>query len=150
MTQFKPQNPDWRAAVEASFARQGFMTLIGAALEAAPPGECRIRLPFRPDLGQQHGFFHGGVIGTLADNAGGFAAASLVGAGTEVLTVEYKMNIIAPGEGDALVAHGVVVKNGRSLIITRVDIVAEGQGKQTLCAIAQQTIMPVSADRVSR
>ena len=150
MAGFDVSNPDWKTAVEASFARQGFMSLIGAVLEEAPAGSCRIRLPFRPDLCQQHGFFHGGLIGTLADNAGGFAAASLVAAGVEVLTVEYKLNIIAPGEGDALVAVGTVIKNGRSLIITRVDVFAERAGEQTLCAIAQQTIMPLAAVRVAR
>lgn len=148
MSQFDPRNPDWKATVAAGFAKQGFMGLIGAQLEDAPPGQCRIRLPFRVDLSQHHGFFHGGVIGTLADNAGGFAAASLVAAGTEVLTVEYKLNIIAPGQGDALVAEGVVMKNGRSLIITRVDVYAEREGRRILCAIAQQTIMPMAAERL--
>ena len=150
MSGFQPKNPAWRACVADSFARQGFMSLIGAVLEDAPVGTCRIRLPFRAELSQQHGFFHGGVIGTLADNAGGFAAASLVAEGTEVLTVEYKLNIIAPGEGEALVAEGSVVKNGRSLIITRVDIYGERAGQRTLCAIAQQTIMPLAAHRVAR
>lgn len=150
MSAFVPKNPDWRATVAASFARQGFMTLLGARLEETPAGACRIRLPFRSDLSQQHGFFHGGVIGALADNAGGYAAASLVDVGTEVLTVEYKLNILAPGEGDALVADGSVVKNGRSLIITRVDLFVERAGRQTLCAIAQQTIMPLAASRVAR
>lgn len=148
MTAFTPRNPDWQAAVATSFSRQGFMGLLQAELASVSPGACTICLRYREDLSQHHGFFHGGVIGTLADNAGGFAAASLVDAGTEVLTVEYKLNIVAPGKGAQLVAEGHVVKNGRSLIITRIDVFAETDGQRTLCAIAQQTIMPLAASRV--
>lgn len=149
MSSFTPRDPDWLAKVTASFTAQGFMGHIGAELMDVHPGRCTIRLPFRPAVSQQHGFFHGGVIGTLADNAGGYAGGSLLAAGVEILTVEYKLNIIAPGKGDALEAVGHVVKNGRSLIITRVDIFAIRDGQRHLCAIAQQTLMPVDVARVS-
>ena len=109
MTGFEARNPDFEARVRESFARQTFMKTLGAELGAVAPGRVEIRLPYREDLCQQHGYFHGGVIGTLADNAGGYAAFSLMAAEDSVLTVEYKMNIVAPGAGVALVAEGAVL-----------------------------------------
>jgi uncharacterized protein (TIGR00369 family) len=101
-TAFTPANPNFAARVRDSFARQRFMATIGAELTAVEPGRCEIRLPYREDLTQQHAFFHGGVIGTLADNAAGYAAFSLMPADASVLTVEYKLNLLAPGTGEAL------------------------------------------------
>lgn len=146
---FTPRDPDWKAKVQASFHAQGFMAHIGAELTESAPGHCVIRLPFSPAVSQHHGFFHGGVIGTLADNAGGFAGGSLLAPGMEVLTVEYKLNIVAPGQGAALVAEGHVLKNGRTLIITRADIFSEAEdGTRTLCAACQQTLMAVDGSRL--
>lgn len=146
MSDFTPRDPDWHRRVEEDFASQGFMHHIGAELVALTPGRCEIRLPYRPELSQHHSFFHGGVIGTIADNAGGFAGGSLLEAGQEVLTVEYKLNIVAPGRGDCLVAIGSVVKAGRTLLVTRADVFAETAGRRKLCAIAQQTLMCVAAE----
>lgn len=145
---FEPKDPDWRRKVHDDFVTQGFMRHIGAELAASAPGHCVIRLPWRDEVGQHHGFFHGGVIGTIADNAGGFAGGSLLPPGMEVLTVEYKLNIVAPGQGEALVAEGHVVKPGRTLIITRVDVFSEKAGQRTLCAVAQQTLMAIDASRL--
>lgn len=146
---FTPRDPDWQRKVRDSFAGQGFMTHIGAELTESDPGRCVIRLPFSEAVSQHHGFFHGGVIGTLADNAGGFAGGSLLAPGMEVLTVEYKLNIVAPGKGAALIAEGHVVKSGRTLIITRSDLFCEAaDGTRTLCAAAQQTLMAVEAARL--
>ncbi|MFP5286708.1 MAG: PaaI family thioesterase, partial [Thermoanaerobaculia bacterium] len=92
-----PPDPDFAARVRASFERQGFMRSLGAELIRVEPGACEIRLPFREDLGQQHGYFHAGALGAIADSAGGYAAYTLMGANDSVLSVEYKMNLLAPG-----------------------------------------------------
>jgi uncharacterized protein (TIGR00369 family) len=104
--------------VRASFARQGIMGHLSAMLTEVKPGYCEIRLPFRPELSQQHGYFHGGVIGTLGDSAGGYAAFTLMPTDAGVLTVEYKMKLLAPGDGRWLIARGRVIKAGRSLVVS--------------------------------
>ena len=142
--QFKPGSPDFEAVIRASFARQGVMGLIGAELVSVKPGVCRIRLPFSDRVSQQHGFFHGGLVATIADSAGGYAAMTLCPAGTEVLTVEYKVNFLAPAKGAEIVAIGHVVKPGRTLIVTRIDVEVVEGGTATLCAMLQQTMMAVA------
>lgn len=142
---FIPRDPAYAGRVRASFARQRAMALIGATLERVEPGCTEIHLPTRDDLTQQHGFIHGGVIGMVADSAAGYAAATLVAADAEVLTVEYKLNLVAPAEGEYLVARGEVVKSGRSLSITRADVFAVRAGAWRLCAVLQQTIMNLHA-----
>ena len=141
MTRFEVKDPDYAQRVQQSFARQGVMVLLGASLSRIAPGECEIRLPYRADITQQHGYFHGGIIGTIADSAGGYAAYTLMPHDSSVLTVEYKMNLLAPGDGDLLVARGAVLKPGRSLVVTRVDAVVVKAGKETLCATLLQTLM---------
>jgi uncharacterized protein (TIGR00369 family) len=137
----EPRNPDWEATVRASFARQKVMNLIGAEMGALAPGHCEIRLPFRDDLTQQNGFFHAGITGTIVDSAGGYAGLTLMPAGAEVLTVEFKLNLLAPADGDLLVAEGQVLKSGRNLVITRGEVYAIRNGKATHCATMQQTLM---------
>ncbi|MEC9267454.1 MAG: PaaI family thioesterase [Pseudomonadota bacterium] len=141
MTTPQPRNPDYAARVRDSFGRQAFMATIGAELTDVAPGHVEMRLPYRPELGQQHGFFHGGVIGTLADNAGGYAAFTLMSPEDSILTVEYKMNIVSPGRGDALVAVGTVLKPGRTLTVCEVKVYAETAGERKLCATAICTLM---------
>jgi len=138
---FEAPNPDFAARVQASFARQRIMALLGAALERIEPGECEIRLPFKNDLCQQHGFFHGGVIGTIADSAGGYAGFSLMAQDSSVLTVEYKLNLLAPADGDCLIARGQVIRPGRTLVVTRADVAVVKDGRETLCATLLQTLM---------
>ena len=138
---FVPRNPDWEAAVRGSFARQKVMALIGAGLGALAPGHCEIRLPFRDDLTQQNGFFHAGITSTIVDSAGGYAGLTLMPAGADVLTVEFKLNLLAPADGDYLVAEGQVLKSGRNLVITRGEVYAIRGGKATHCATMQQTLM---------
>ena len=137
----EPRNPDWGATVRASFARQGVMGLIGAEMGAISPGHCEIRLRYRPDLTQQHGFFHAGVTSTLVDSAGGYAGLTLMPVDAEVLTVEFKLNLLAPADGELLVAEGQVLKSGRNLVITRGEVYAIRNGKATHCATMQQTLM---------
>jgi len=141
VTVFETRNPDFERAVRESFARQAFMKTLGAELLLVEPGRTEIGLVYDEGLSQQHGYFHGGVIGTLADNAGGYAAFSLMADGMTVLTVEYKLNIVAPGRGERLIARGQVLRPGRTLTVTRSDIFAVEGGTETLCATALQTLM---------
>jgi uncharacterized protein (TIGR00369 family) len=138
---FEPRNPVWEATVRASFARQGVMKLIGAEMVTLAPGHCEIRLPFRDDLTQQHGYFHAGITATIVDSAGGYAGFTLMPAGSEVLSVEFKLNLLAPADGEFLVAEGQVLKSGRNLVITRGEVYAIRNGKATHCATMQQTLM---------
>ena len=105
------------------------------------PGKCTVSLAPRPELTQQNGFVHGGVVATLADVAGGFAAFTLFEAGADILTVEIKLNYIAPAAGEALIAHGEVVKSGRTLTIVRSEVFAIDGGAEKLCAAGQATLM---------
>jgi uncharacterized protein (TIGR00369 family) len=146
MPDFQPSDPDFAARVRASFARQGFMRTLGAELAVVEPGRCEIRLPWREDLGQQHGFFHAGAIAAVADSAGGYAAYTLMDAGDSVLTVEYKINLVAPGRGEEAVARARVVRPGRTLTVCQVEVFAVKDGAETLCAVLQQTVIRL-ADR---
>lgn len=138
---FEAPNPGYAARVRASFDRQRIMALLGAALQRVEPGLCEIRLPFKDDLCQQHGFFHGGVIGTIADSAGGYAGFSLMPADASVLTVEYKLNLLAPADGDCLIARGRVIRPGRTLVVAGADVCVRKDGRETLCATLLQTLM---------
>lgn len=132
-----PADPYFAVRIRASFGRQKAMTLIGASLTAVAPGLVEIALPFRDDLTQQKGFIHGGVIGMIADTACGYAAYSLMPADSSLVTVEYKINILAPAKA-SLTARGEVVKAGRTLTITRGDVYAQ-DGRHV--ATMQQTLM---------
>jgi uncharacterized protein (TIGR00369 family) len=138
---FEPRDPHWDAKVRDSFTKQGVMGLIGATLADVWPGGCEIHLPYRPDLSQQHGFFHAGVTSTVVDSAAGYAGFSLMAANTSVLSVEFKINLLAPADGELMIATGEVIKPGRNLIITRGDAWVVKHGKATHCAMMQQTLM---------
>jgi uncharacterized protein (TIGR00369 family) len=137
----QPRNPDFEARVRGSFARQNAMGLIGARMTRVEPGRVEIELPVRDDLGQQHGFVHGGIVGMIADSAGGYAAFTLMPADASVLTVEYKVNMLAPAEGDLLVARGEVLKAGRTLSVVRADVWARRGDREARVAAMQQTLM---------
>ena len=136
-----PCDPDYATGVHASFDRQAAMRLIGAQLCCLRPGYCRIELPYRSDLTQQHGYIHAGIVSAIVDSAGGFAGLTLFPADSSVLTAEYKLNLLAPAAGERLIATGEVVKPGRTLVVTRGEVHAERHGKRTLCAIMQQTLV---------
>jgi len=138
---FEPRNPAYAQRVQSSFDRQQVMKLLGAKLSRLAPGECDIELPFKAELTQQHGYFHGGIIGTIADSAGGYSAFTLMPEDSSVLTVEYKMNLLAPGDGQLLIARGRVLKSGRTLVVSRVDVVVVKDGRETLCATLLETLM---------
>ncbi|MGA8005161.1 MAG: PaaI family thioesterase [Burkholderiales bacterium] len=137
----QPADPRFAERCRASFGRQRAMALIGARMAVIAPGRCEIELPFRADLTQQKGFVHGGIVGMIADTACGYAAYSLMPASASLVTVEYKINILAPGRGERLLARAEVIKSGRTLSITRGEVYAEQSGAQTLCAVMQQTLM---------
>jgi uncharacterized protein (TIGR00369 family) len=104
-------------------------------------GRTEIHLLHWKDIEQQHGFVHGGIVGMIADSAAGYAAMTMVAAGFWVLTVEYKMNLMAPADGDKLIARGQVVRSGRTLIVTKAEVFSIKEGKESICALMQQTIM---------
>jgi uncharacterized protein (TIGR00369 family) len=126
--------------VRASFARQGLMKLLGARIVEVDHGVCVIEVTFHEDLTQQQSYFHGAVAGAIADNAGGYAALTLAPPDYEVLTVEYKVNFLAPGLGEKLVARGEVLTAGRRLFVCRAEVVVVSNGEETSCAALQQTI----------
>lgn len=138
---FQPKFSDYQQKVTDSFQRQQFMSLLNAELAEIGPGYCEIHVPYQKALTQQHGYFHAGVIGTLADNAAGYAGFSLMENNSSVLTVEYKLNLLAPGDGEKLIAKAKVVKNGRTLTICRSDVYVVKDGKEKLCAAAQVTLI---------
>ncbi len=138
---FAPGDPDFEARIRASFDRQGIMHLIGARMTRVEPGLVEIELPFRDDLTQQHGFIHAGIASTIADSAGGYAGLTLFPPDTSVLTVEYKMNLIAPADGEKLIATGRVIKPGRTLTICELEVVAVKDGRSKPCARGLQTLM---------
>ena len=140
---FEPRDPNFERRVRDSFARQRIMSLIGAEMLAVRPGQVEIALAYRPDLTQQHGYLHGGLVGMIADSAAGYAANTLTAADIGVLTVEYKINLVAPASGERLISRGEVVRPGRTLLITRADVFSVRDGEETLCAVMQQTIMAV-------
>jgi uncharacterized protein (TIGR00369 family) len=133
----KVRDPNYASRIHESFGRQKAMALIGASLKSVAPGRVEISLPYRDDLTQQKGFVHGGILGMIADTACGYAAFSLMPAGGSLVTVEYKMNILTPARG-SLVAHGSVVRPGRTLTVARAEVYAE-DGKHV--ATMQQTLM---------
>lgn len=139
--EFTPRDAAFDARVRDSFARQGAMRLVGAMLDAVAPGYCAISLVPRPDLAQQHGYVHAGIVSTIVDSAGGYAGYTLFPPDSSVLTVEFKLNLLAPADGERLVAEGFVVKAGRTLTITRGEVHAERAGRRTLVALMQQTLM---------
>src|SRR5438477_11765618 len=132
-----PADPHFSSRIRESFARQKAMALIGASLDVVAAGAVEIALPFRDDLTQQKGFVHGGIIGMIADTACGYAAYSLMPADCSLVTVEYKMNILAPATR-SLVARGEVVKAGRTLTVARAEVYAEDR---THVATMQQALM---------
>ena len=138
---FTAADPDYERRVSDSFSRQAAMGLIGARITHMAPGAVDIELPHRDDLTQQHGFLHGGIASMIVDTAGGYAGYTLFPADASVLTVEYKMNLLAPGQGDTYVAEGRVVKAGRTLCVTTGEVYAIHEGTRVLGALMQQTLL---------
>lgn len=140
-TTFTARDPGYEQRVRDSFARQQVMSFLGAALDDVAPGYTQISLPYRPELSQQHGFFHGGIVGTIADSAAGYAGYTLMAADASVLTVEYKLNLIAPADGDRLIARGKVIRPGKNLVVAEADVFVSRNGADRQCAVLLQTLM---------
>ena len=140
---FEPRDPAYESRVRASFARQRAMHTIGASLVRVEPGKVQVELPFRDDLTQQHGFLHAGIVTTLVDSACGYAALTLMDADAGVLSVEYKVNLLAPAVGDRMRAIGRVIKPGRTLIVCTGEVTAVRSGTESLVTIMQATMMAV-------
>jgi len=133
-------------AVTRSFAQQGLMQAMGARLATVEAGHVAITVPFSERVSQQHGLFHGAIIGALGDTAGGYAALTRMPAESEVVTVEYKVNFMRPAKGRELIADGTVLRSGKSITVCRVDVhVADDAGNRTLVAVLQGTFMRVAA-----
>ena len=141
MNRFQPRDPGFENRVRDSFARQALMRTIGAELTRVEPGLVEIALPYQPDLTQQHGFLHAGITSAIADSAGGYAGFSLFPPDASVLTVEFKINLLAPAKGDRLVATGRVIKPGRTLTICNLEVDVFDGDKATPCAYGLQTLM---------
>ncbi|MGE4370164.1 MAG: PaaI family thioesterase [Burkholderiaceae bacterium] len=127
--------------VNASFSRQGLMRHLGVQLHAVEPGQAILRLPFGPGVTQQHGYFHGGATGALADTAGGYAAYTVFPENSAVMSVEFKINFLAPAQGDYLEAVGRVIRSGRTLTVCQVDVYGVSPEKRSHVAMVQQTLV---------
>jgi uncharacterized protein (TIGR00369 family) len=147
-----PQDPDFAARVRASFERQRFMRTLGARLVRLEPGLCEIELDYRLDLTQQHEYLHAGVCTSIADSAGGYAAYSLMPAGSSVLAVELKVNLLEPGRGERFLARGRVKRAGKRLTVCELEVEAWSGGRRKTCLVGLQTLMCLadSADDASR
>jgi uncharacterized protein (TIGR00369 family) len=139
-----PPDPAYADRVRASFARQQIMALIGATLTRVEPGAVEIRLPFRADLSQQHGFVHAGVITTIVDSACGYAALTLAPPATGVLSIEFKANFLAPARGSHFLARGRVLRAGRTVIVCAGDVVAVQDEAEIPIATMLATIMAIT------
>ena len=139
---FDALNPSFEANVRDSFSKQAAMTTIGAQLITVEPGLVEIMIPYRADLTQQHGYLHGGIITTVADSACGYAAYTLMPTNSEVLSIEFKVNLLRPAKGQSFLATAEVIKPGRTLTVARADVVSiDEDQKRELIATMQATII---------
>ncbi|MGW8884553.1 PaaI family thioesterase [Streptomyces sp. NPDC055749] len=140
-THHEQATPEVRKRIQDSFDRQGLMSHLGARITHIGPGRVHIELPSRPEVTQQHGYFHAGATSAVADSAGGYAAYTLFPENAEVLTVEYKINLLAPAVGDHIEAVGTVLKSGRTLTVCRLEVFGVQDGRRELVANGQQTLI---------
>ncbi len=139
---FEPQNPHFAERTRELFAQQSMMQLIGAQLIEVAPGRVSIEMAVVPAITQQHGFVHAGAVTSIVDSACGFAAFTLMPADSNVLSVEFKVNLLAPARGVRLVATGAVLKPGRTITVCRGDVYAfDNEERQTLCATMLATMI---------
>ncbi len=147
MTRFQTSNPAFVDEVRQSFAQQTIMNLIGAALTLIEPGVVEITLPYRADLTQQNGYVHAGIVTTIADSACGYAAYTLMPPESDVLAVEFKVNLLRPAKGELFVARAEVLKPGRTLTVVRADVLADSR---SLVAAMQGTMMRLPKPNTQR
>ena len=143
-SQFEPRDPDFKSRIMQSFSEQSVMQTIKASLVTVEPGYVEIELPYRRELTQQDGFIHAGISSTIMDSACGYAAFTLMPSGARVLTIEFKINLLAPAAGDHFRAIGKVRKTGRSLFVAEADLYAMGDETEKLVATMVGTLMAVN------
>jgi uncharacterized protein (TIGR00369 family) len=143
-TRFEPQDAGFAERVRASFAKQGAMHTIGATLGDIAPGRVIVELSWQQGLTQQHGFLHAGIVATALDSACGYAASTLMPADAGVLTIEYKINLLAPAQGERFRMEGTVVKPGRTISVTEGRAYALHQGREKLIATMGATLMTIT------
>lgn len=143
MNVLTPKDPDFEVRVRESFARQGLMATLDASLIRVAPGRVEIALPASTAVSQQHGFVHAGALASIADSAAGYAALTLMPPGAGVLTAEFKINLMAPGVGERMIARGRVVKAGRTLTLAQTDVFAIQEGSEKQIALLTATLMSV-------
>lgn len=136
-----PVDAETEERVRQSFARQGLMAHLGATLHQVRRGLVTIRLPYRPEFTQRHGFFHAGGISSIADSAGGYAGFTLFPENSSVLTVEFKVNLLNAAKGDFLEAIGRLIKSGKTLTICQLQVFAHTGAETVLVALGQQTLI---------
>lgn len=139
-----PADPDFERRARDSFARQAVMATLGAALESVAPGRAVVTLDHRADLTQQHGFLHAGIVSTALDSACGYAAFTLMPADAAVLTIEFKVNLLAPAKGPRLRCEAVVTKAGRTIsVVDGRAVQVDDDGRESLVATMTATVMTV-------
>lgn len=138
------RNPSYAQEIKESFNQQTVMALIGAELTRVDPGTIEITLPYRADLAQQHGYLHAGIVTTIADSACGYAAYSLMPPNSEVLSVEFKVNLLRPAKGQTFTAIAEVVKSGKTLTVVRADVFAIDADRRDLIATMLGTMICLS------
>jgi uncharacterized protein (TIGR00369 family) len=141
MPRFEPKNPDYRAIATATFARQQAMRTLGVSIARLDPGEVDLSMPYASELTQQNGFVHAGIITAALDTACGIAAFTLMPEGSDVLTVEFKTNLLAPAKGERFAFRAHVIKPGRTLTVCEARAFAESGGAETLVATMTGTLM---------
>lgn len=142
-TPFQAQDPNYAARVRESFARQAAMDTLGASLAEVAPGRVVITLPWAAHLTQQHGFLHAGMVSTALDSACGYAGFTLMPAEAAVLTIEFKINLLAPARGESFRMVGTVIKPGRTVTVAEGHAYALHQGQEKLVATMGCTLMTV-------
>lgn len=140
-TRFTSPDPGFRQRMRSSFSRQGFLRHLGVEMIDLQPGYCEMEVAFGEQLSQQHGYFHGGLVATVADVAAGYAAFSLTESDASMVTAEFKINFIAPAKGERLIARGSVIKPGKTLTVCQCDVVCINDGAETMCAVALATFI---------
>jgi len=143
-----PQDPAYEARVRESFSRQTHMATLGAAIVFIAPGQVHLAFPYAPQFCQQNGFLHAGAIASVADSANGYAASTLAAPRTDVLAVEFKINLLAPTRGESFLACGQVLRPGRTLTVCQAEVFATGTADRTLVATMLSTIIvrPIERD----
>lgn len=143
MKTFEPKTQRFEERVRESFARQRLMRTIGARLSLVAPGEVAIELPFHDDLTQQHGYLHAGIVTSIADTACGYAALSLMPEDADVLSVEYKINLLSPARGEKFIARARVKRAGRNLTVCEAEVFAASSDAEKLVAAMLATMMSI-------